>query len=144
MADLEATFDRLRANRMKLNLVKCGLGVSKKLLLGFVVSSRGNEANPDKITAITKMGPLNCVKDVQKLAGCLAALGRFISCLGEGGLPLYRLLERADRFEWTKEAQQALDQLKQMIIEPPAATGGRTAFPIRGTNYQVRVSHGRA
>lgn len=94
-------------------------GVSKGLLLGFVVSTRGIEANPEKILAITKMGPLNCVKDVQKLAGCLAAIGRFISHLGERGLLLYRLLKRADRFEWTTEAQKALDLLKCMLTEPP-------------------------
>ncbi|TKC12034.1 reverse transcriptase-like protein, partial [Robertmurraya kyonggiensis] len=117
--DLEATFDRLRANCVKLNLEKCVFGVSKGLLLGFVVSARGIEANPQKIVAITNMGPLSSVKDVQKLAGCLAALGRFVSRLGERGLPLYKLLKRDGRFEWNVEAQQALDQLKHMLTKPP-------------------------
>ncbi|KAF8670522.1 hypothetical protein HU200_050542 [Digitaria exilis] len=106
--DLEATFDRLGANRVKLNPEKCMFGVSKGLLLGFVVSARGIEPNPEKIAAITNMGPLSSVKDVQKLAGCLAALGRFVSRLGERGLPLCKLLKR-----------QALDQLKHMLTEPP-------------------------
>jgi hypothetical protein len=36
--------------------------------------------------------------------GCLAALSRFISRLGEKGLPLYCLLSKAERFTWTPEA----------------------------------------
>jgi hypothetical protein len=37
--------------------------------------------------------------------GCLATLSRFISCLGERGLPLYRLLRKTERFTWTPEAE---------------------------------------
>jgi hypothetical protein len=40
--------------------------------------------------------------------GCLAALSRFISRLGERGLPLYRLLRKAECFTWTPEAEEAL------------------------------------
>ena len=44
-------------------------------------------------------------------------LGRFISCLGERGLPLYQLLNKADHFEWTPEAQEALDTVKQLLTK---------------------------
>ena len=44
-------------------------------------------------------------------------LSRFISCLGKRGLPLYRLLKKADRFEWTLEAQEALDKVKQLLTK---------------------------
>ena len=74
------------------------------MLLGFIISERGIEANQDKILAITKMGPIQNIKGVQWITGCLAALSRFISRLGERGLPLYRLLKKVDRFEWTPEA----------------------------------------
>ena len=74
------------------------------MLLGFIVSERGIEANPEKISAITKMGPIQNIKGLQRITGCLAALNRFISCLGERGLPLYQLLKKANRFEWTAEA----------------------------------------
>jgi hypothetical protein len=52
-------------------------------LIGFIVSHRGIEANPEKITAITAMDAPWMIKDVQKLTGCMAALNRFISRLGE-------------------------------------------------------------
>jgi hypothetical protein len=66
------------------------------MLLGFIVSEWGIEANPEKITAITNMGPIKDLKGVQRVMGCLAALSRFISRLGERGLPLYRLLRKAE------------------------------------------------
>ena len=59
------------------------------MLLGYIVSKRGIEANPKKVSAITKMGPIQDVKGVQKVTGCLAELSHFISRLGEKALPLY-------------------------------------------------------
>jgi hypothetical protein len=74
------------------------------MLLGFIVSERGIEANPKMISAITDMALIRNLKGVQKLMGCLASLIRFISCLGEKGLPLYRLLKKSKHFSWTPEA----------------------------------------
>ena len=50
--DLEETFKTLRQYRMKLNPSKCAFGVYSGKFLGFMVSQRGIEANPDKIKAI--------------------------------------------------------------------------------------------
>ena len=82
------------------------------MLLGFVVSERCMEANPEKISAITNMGPIQSLKGVQRITGCLAVLSRFITRLGERSLPLYHLMKKSDHFIWTPEAQQALDSLK--------------------------------
>jgi hypothetical protein len=88
IADLEETFAYLREYRWKLNPNKCVFGVSSGKLLGFIISHCGIEANPEKISTITKMKAPTCIKDVQKLTGCMAALNRFISKLGERGLPV--------------------------------------------------------
>jgi len=53
------------------------------MLLGFIIFECGIEANPEKISAITKMGPIQNIKGVQRITGCLAALSQFISRLGE-------------------------------------------------------------
>jgi hypothetical protein len=68
------------------------------MLFGFIVSECGIEANPEKILAITNMAPIQNLKGVQKLMGCLASLSRFISRLGEKGLPLYHLLKKSEHF----------------------------------------------
>jgi hypothetical protein len=94
------------------------------MLLGYIVSQRGIEANPEKVATLERMGPIRDLKGVQKVLGCLAALSRFISRLGEKGLPLYRLLKKHEWFSWTVEAKEALDKLKAMlahalILTPP-------------------------
>jgi hypothetical protein len=99
IADLEETFASLREYRWKLNPNKCVFGVPSGKLLGFIISHRGIEANPEKISAITSMNAPTCIKDVQKLTGCMAALNRFISKLGERGLPFfnYSSIKRSSR-----------------------------------------------
>ena len=104
VVDLEQIFAKLRANGIELNPKKCVFGVPRGMLLGFIVSKRGIEANSEKISAIARMGPIQNVKGVQQIIGCLAALSRFISCLSERGLPLYRLLKKSDHFVWMSEA----------------------------------------
>jgi hypothetical protein len=99
IADLEETFNSLRKFRWKPNPAKCVFGVPSGKLLGFIVSNRGIEANPKKIMAITDMEAPATIKDVQKLTGCIAALNRFISRLGERGLPFFKLLKRQDMFQ---------------------------------------------
>jgi hypothetical protein len=119
LSDLEVTFRCLRAKGVKLNPEKCVFGVPRGMLLGFIVSKRGIEANPEKIAAITNMGPIKDLKGVQRVMGCLAALRHFISRLGEKGLPLYRLLRKAERFTWTPEAEEALGNLKALLTNAP-------------------------
>jgi hypothetical protein len=83
IADLEETFASLREYQWKLNPNKCVFGVPSGKLLDFIISHQGIEVNPEKISAITNMKAPTCIKDVQKLTGCMAALNRFISRLGE-------------------------------------------------------------
>jgi hypothetical protein len=119
LSELEVTFSCLKAKSIKLNPEKCVFGVPRGMLLGFIISERGIKANPEKIAAITNMGPIKDLKGVQRVMGCLAALSRFISRLGEKGLPLYRLLRKAECFTWTPEAEEALGNLKALLTNAP-------------------------
>jgi hypothetical protein len=65
--DLDIAFKCLRAKNIKLNPEKCVFGVPRGMLLGFIISERGIEANLEKITAITKMGPIRDLKGVQRV-----------------------------------------------------------------------------
>jgi hypothetical protein len=125
IADLEETFASLREYHWKLNPNKCVFGVPSGKLLGFIISHCGIEANPEKISAITNMRAPTCIKDVQKLTGCMAALNKIISKLGERGLPLFKLLKHQEKFVWTPEVDQALDQLKDFLSKPPVLTAPR-------------------
>jgi hypothetical protein len=119
LSDLETTFKCLKAKGVKLNPEKCVFGVPRGMLQGFIISEQGIEANPEKIAAITSMGPIKDLKGVQRVMGCLAALSRFILRLGERGLPLYRLLRKTERFTWTPEVEEALGNLKALLTSAP-------------------------
>ncbi|KAL0293069.1 UNVERIFIED_CONTAM: hypothetical protein Sradi_6958500 [Sesamum radiatum] len=93
---------------MKLNPSKCTFGVRGGKFLGFMVSQRGIEANPEKIEAIIKMQPSSTTKEVQKLVGRMAALNRFISRSSDKGLPFFKVLKKVDGFSWTEQCQAAL------------------------------------
>ena len=105
LEDLADTFNSLRTTHLKLNPEKYVFGVPAGKLIDFLVSSRGIEANPEKIRAIEQMRPPAWLKEVQRLASCMAALGHFISKLGERGLPLFKLLKKTGHFDWTPEAE---------------------------------------
>ena len=64
IADLEETFSNLSKYRWKLNPSKCIFGVPSDILLGYIVSARGIEPNPDKVSAITNMKRPTSVKDI--------------------------------------------------------------------------------
>jgi hypothetical protein len=87
--DFRIAFDCLRANGVKLNPERCVFGVPRGMLLRYIVYQQGIEPNPEKVSALDRMGPIRDLKGVQKVQGYLAAFSRFISRLGEKGLPFY-------------------------------------------------------
>ena len=111
--DLQETFDTLRSYNMKLNPSKCVFEVTAGKFLGFMVSQRSIEVNPEKVSAIMELEPLRTVKEVQSLNGKIAALNRFVSKETERCLPFFRTLRKS--FEWTDECQKAFEDLKKYL-----------------------------
>ena len=99
--DLRETFDTLRSYNMKLNPNKCAFGVTAGKFLGFMVSQRGIEVNPEKIRAIMELEPPRTVKEMQSLNSKIAALNRFILKATNKCLPFFRTLRKS--FEWMDE-----------------------------------------
>jgi hypothetical protein len=108
---LEETFALLRDYQWELNPNKYVFSVPPGQLLGYITSHCGIEANFKKVTTITSMSSPTTIKDVQKLTGCLEALNPFISRLRERGLPFSKLLNWQEKFMWTEEVDQVLQQL---------------------------------
>jgi ribonuclease HI len=95
------------------------------------VLARGIEANPEKIQAILTMGKPTKLHDVQKLAGRVTALSRFVARLREKALPFYALMKKSDdKFEWTEEADVAFAQLKKVLSTPPVLVAPNEKEPL--------------
>ena len=133
-ADLRETFMTLRKHQMRLNPEKCVFGVTGGKCLDFLVDERGIEANPEKIRAIRDMKSPRSVKELQKLTGCLAALGRFLSKSADKCSPFFKTLKQS-KFEWTKEAEESFNQLKDHLSSLP-----RLVSPINGEGLILYVS----
>ena len=93
--DLQETFNTFRLYNMKLNPNKCMFEVTIGKFLGFMVSQRGIEVNPEKVRAIMELGPLGTVKEVQSLNGKIAALNKFVSKAMNKCLPFFRTLRKS-------------------------------------------------
>ena len=113
---MDETFKTLHKYQIKLNPSKCAFGVFSGKFLGFRVSQRGIEANPDKIRAILEMQPPRTIKETQGLTGRIAALNRFVSRSTDKCLPFFKVLRKA--FKWMDECQQAFEELKEYLATP--------------------------
>jgi len=117
--DLRWTFDILRAFSMELNPKKCVFGVRSEKLLGFMISSRRIKANPNKIRAILDIKQPQNVKEEQRLTGCIAALGRFMSRSLDKCQPFFHVLRKHANFAWDQEADEAFQALKTYLAQLP-------------------------
>ncbi|CAJ2674998.1 unnamed protein product [Trifolium pratense] len=121
-AHLKRVFDQARKYNMRFNPEKCTFGVKAGKFLGFYLTERGIEANPDKCRAFFEFPTPDSKKSIQSLNGMLTALSRFVAKSAQHALPLFKLLRKESAFEWTKECEDALQHLKRALSEPPVLT----------------------
>ena len=92
--DLRGVFEVLRQHKLLLNAKKCTFGVKAGKFLGYLITNRGIEANPDQIEAMNCLKPPSNPKEVQVLTRMLATLNRFISKFADHCRPIYQLLRK--------------------------------------------------
>jgi len=119
VSDLEELFATIAKYRLKLNHEKCVFRVEAGKFLGFLLTERGIEANPEKCAAILAMRSPTSVKEMQHLTGRMAALSRFVLVGGEKEHPYFQCLRSNSRFVWTKECEEAFLKLKEYLATPP-------------------------
>ena len=119
LGDLGNTFNILRKHKLRLNTSKCSFGVGSDKFLGYMVTHRGIEVNPDQIKAINDLKPPRNTKEVQKLTRMITALNRFISRSANRCRPFYLLINKWKGFEWSEDCIMAFQQLKEYLSRPP-------------------------
>ena len=88
-AALERFFQRIRCFRLRLNPKKCTFRVTSGKLLGYMISERGIEADPDKIRAILDMSPPQTETEIRGFFGRLQYISRFIVRLTDTCEPIF-------------------------------------------------------
>ena len=115
LADLSNIFEILRRHKLRLNASKCSFGVGSGKFLGYMVTHRGIEVNPNQIRKINSLQPPRNPKEVQKLTGIMTALNRFISRSAERCRPFFLLLHKWKEFRWSEECVIAFQELKRYL-----------------------------
>uniref|UniRef100_A0A2N9IBS0 Integrase catalytic domain-containing protein n=1 Tax=Fagus sylvatica TaxID=28930 RepID=A0A2N9IBS0_FAGSY len=119
LAHLREVFEILRRDELCLNDSKCLFGVHSGKFLGHIISNRGIEANPDQISALMNLEEPKNSKQVQRLTGMVAALGRFISRSADKCRPFFRLLGKKRKFLWDEDCSAAFQGIKAYLSSPP-------------------------
>ena len=107
LGDLGNILEVLRKYKLRLNASKCSFGIGSGKFLGYMVTHRGIEADPDQIKVINNLQSPKNPKEVQKLTGMAAALNRFISRSVDRCKPFFLLINKWKGFEWTEEGAVA-------------------------------------
>ena len=119
LGDLRAIFEVLRNYKLRLNASKCSFGVGSGKFLGYMVTYRGIEVNPDQIKAINNLRSPRNPKEVQKLTGMVTALNRFIFRSADRCRHFFLLINKWKGFEWIEECVTTFQQLKDYLAWPP-------------------------
>jgi len=115
LVNLKKLFERLRKYKLRLNPSKYTFGVRSRKLLGFIVSQRGIEVDPDKVRAILEM-PHPCMeKEVRGFLGRLNYIARFIFQLTSTCEPIFKLLRKNQAVKWNEDCEIAFDKIKQYL-----------------------------
>jgi hypothetical protein len=120
LADLRVTLERMRKYNLKVNPLKCAIGVSAGRFLGFIVHEKGIEIDPKMVESIRNLGEPTCKRDVQKLLGKINYLRRFITNLAgkvNSFLPLIQLKHEED-FVWGDKQREAFEKIKRYLVSP--------------------------
>ena len=126
IGDLTNIFQILREHKLRLNASKCSFRVGSGKFLGYMVTYRGIEVNPDQVKAINNLQPPWNPKEIQRLTRMMAALNRFISRSADRCRPFFLLINKWKGFEWTEECAQAFQQLKDYLSRPPIMSSPET------------------
>jgi len=119
LTDLREIFGQLRLFNMRLNPTKCVIGVEGEKFLGFMLTQREIEANPDKCSVILAMKSSTNLKEIQSLVRRLTSLSQFLPRLADKIRPIVRTLKKADKFVWNSECEATFHAVKMTVSSMP-------------------------
>lgn len=117
--DLKVVFGQVRMFEMRLNPLKCTFGVQAGKFLGFMLTARGIETNPNKCRAMLEMRIPQNVKEVQRLVGRLTSLSWFIPQLAKRIKPIQKVMKKDAQGCWRDQCEEVFEEVKDIFMEPP-------------------------
>uniref|UniRef100_A0A5S6QSG4 Reverse transcriptase n=1 Tax=Trichuris muris TaxID=70415 RepID=A0A5S6QSG4_TRIMR len=127
---LEQVFRILGDNGLRLNPAKCLLGTHEVEYLGHVIDAIGVRPDPAKIEGINSFPTPRTVKELRRFLGMSGYYRRFVEHYADIANPLYLLLRKKRKWEWSKMEEEAFKELKRRLQEPPVVHHFQESWPI--------------
>ena len=121
----------LAAVDLKLEPEKCEFHQKVVDFLGYVVTTEGIKADPEKVKALLEWPRPTNVKELQSFLGTINFNRRFIRGFSQLALPLTKLTRKDTLYEWSKDQQQAFQRLKEACTTTPTLRTFESGKPIR-------------
>lgn len=119
LQDLGPILDHMEKFSLRHNPKNCAFGITSRELLGYIVSAKGIEVDPEKVQAIMDMPPPHNISQMRSLQGRLLSIRRFISQLVDRSQPFTKTLHKGVKYNWSQDCDQSLTQIKKYLANPP-------------------------
>ena len=116
---LEKVFYRIREANLKISPSKCALFQTKLTFLGHVVSPNGIQTDPSKVEAVKNYPVPKTIKQLRAFMGLVGFYRKFVHNFGLIAEPLYRLMNKNEKFQWTSACQSAFERLQKALLAAP-------------------------
>ena len=116
---LTKVFKCLQEADLKVNYKKCNFASKKISLLGHIVSANGIEADPSKVQAVKEMKSPTDLKELQRFLGMTGYYRKFIEGYAGVAQPLYHLLRKKNKWNWTDNQERAFKELIEKLVSAP-------------------------
>lgn len=116
---LQKVFDRLWQHGLKLKLKKCSFYQNRTNYLGFIISDKGIQPDPEKVRVIKVLPKPTCVRDIRSFIGMTGYYRRFIPQYSQIAEPLIALTRKYARFKWTETWDVAFEKFKSYLCIVP-------------------------
>ena len=131
LAHLQEVFDRLHKAGLTLKPIKCSFLRESVPFLGHIISQRGIQPDPAKISKVKDFPVPTDVNKVRQFLGLASYYRRFIPGFAKTANPLHALTKKNVQFQWTTKCQDAFDKLKQLLTTAPVLS-----YPQFGANSE--------
>ena len=117
---IRMVFEKLREEKLLINLKKCSFVKKELVYLGFIVSAEGLKMDPEKVQAILEWPTPRSATEVISFHGLASFYRKFIRNFSSICGPLTETM-RGDRkeFKWTNGAEKSFQLLKQEVTKQP-------------------------
>ena len=122
---VDAVLQRLDTHSLFVNLKKCVFHTTEVEFLGFIVSTNGVRMDERRVASVRDWPIPHTFREVQVFLGFANFYRRFITSYSKVAAPITELLKGSTKgkklgtFEWTKEAQEAFEKLKELFTSAP-------------------------